>query len=80
MTDVDLDVVQDWPWGDFQKVSQVIIHEFHQKHRWKSVSILVHTQVLNNVWVSYGAQNSHSCSNLFIGIACALSEEQLDAV
>ena len=55
MTDVDLDVVGDRVWGAFQKVGQAIIHQLHQKCWEASIGISINVQILDNIWVSYGA-------------------------
>ena len=54
VTDVDLNVVGNWPYGAFQEVSQAVIHQLHQEHRQVCVSVSEHAQVLDNVRVFYG--------------------------
>ena len=51
--DVDLNVVRDLLSGRFQKVSQAVVHELHQKNWETSVGICVCTQVLYDIGVSY---------------------------
>ena len=56
MADVDLEVVGDRLGGAFQKVGQAVVHQLHQKSWQASVRVLIDAQVLDYVWVPYGAQ------------------------
>ena len=56
VTDVDLNVVRDLLSGRFQKVSQAVVHELHQKNWETRVRVCVHTQVLYDIGVSYCVQ------------------------
>ena len=56
VTYVDLNVVRNLLSGSFQKVSQAVVHELHQKNWQASIWILVQTKILDNVWVIYSVQ------------------------
>ena len=49
--DVDLHVIGEAGLGQFQKVTEGVVHQLHQENGQARCAILYHAQILYNIWV-----------------------------